>query len=284
MKVGERFELGGVQPSFGASSSPLGPAQRCQALQKLSGTVLLHGLIVATRNYLDKLRPAVTMIATRYHVSCSIMSCSIMSCTHKETAMSDPVTIPGYTYGTEDLARSPISLDDLDRMKTSVLFGEDDIEALRASAPLLEPHIEEVLDVWYGFVGSQPHLLAHFSDPASGTPVDAYLNAVRLRFGQWIRDTAAANYDQAWLDYQFEIGRRHHPTAKNATDGAVASRLVPLRDLILLTYPITATLKPFLAKGDASAEEVERMHQAWLKSVLIQVVLWSQPYVRDGEF
>ena len=33
-----------------------------------------------------------------------------------------------------------------------------------------------------------------------------------------------------------------------------------------------------------SAEEVERMHQAWLKSVLIQVVLWSQPYVRDGEF
>lgn len=198
--------------------------------------------------------------------------------------MSTPATIPGYTYGTKELSRSPITLADLETMKKSVLFGDDDVEALRASAPILEPQVEDVLDVWYGFVGSQPHLLAHFSHPESGAPEEAYLNAVRLRFGQWIRDTAAANYDQAWLDYQFEIGRRHHPTGKNATDGATASRLVPLRDLILLTYPITATLKPFLEKGGASAEDVERMHQAWLKSVLLQVVLWSQPYVRDGEF
>ena len=24
--------------------------------------------------------------------------------------------------------------------------------------------------------------------------------------------------------------------------------------------------------------------QAWVKAVLLQVILWSQPYVRDGEF
>lgn len=198
--------------------------------------------------------------------------------------MPVPQTIPGYTHGAPSLPRSPVSLADLELMKRSVLFDDADVAALRASAPILTPQIEAILDVWYGFVGSQPHLLAHFCDPASGAPVEAYLNAVRLRFGQWIRDTAAANYGQAWLDYQFEIGKRHHPTGKNATDGVVASRLVPLRDLILLTYPITATLVPFLAKTGAEPEQVERMHQAWLKSVLLQVVLWSYPYVRDGEF
>ncbi len=31
-------------------------------------------------------------------------------------------------------------------------------------------------------------------------------------------------------------------------------------------------------------EEVEKMHQAWLKSILLQVILWSQPYIKDGEF
>ncbi|MBT7692121.1 MAG: protogloblin ApPgb [Gemmatimonadales bacterium] len=199
--------------------------------------------------------------------------------------MSTPsTTIPGYTYGSSDLSPSPITLEEFETMKRSVLFGDEDVEALRASAPILAPQVEAILDVWYGFVGSQPHLLAQFSNPASGAPLEAYLNAVRLRFGQWIHDTAAANYDQAWLDYQFEIGRRHHPTGKNATDGAESTRHVPMRDMILLTYPVTATLKPFLEKTGASSEDVERMHQAWIKSVLLQVVLWSQPYVRDGEF
>jgi hypothetical protein len=59
---------------------------------------------------------------------------------------------------------------------------------------------------------------------------------------------------------------------------------VHLRYLVALAYPITTTLKPFLEKGEHSAEEVERMHQAWVKSVLLQAILWSQPYVREGEF
>lgn len=198
--------------------------------------------------------------------------------------MPAPTTIPGYTLGTSPVKPAPLDLAALETMKASVLFGPADVEALRASAPILEPQIEAILDVWYGFVGSQPHLLASFCDPSTGAPVGAYLDAVRPRFGQWIRDTAGANYDQAWLDYQFEIGRRHHATGKNLTDGVKASRQVPLRDIILLTYPITATLKPFLGKTGASAEQVEAMHQAWIKSVLLQVVLWSHPYVREGAF
>ena len=97
-------------------------------------------------------------------------------------------------------------------------------------------------------------------------------------------DTASASYDQAWLDYQYEIGLRHHRSKKNRTDGAAAAAIVPYRYLPLLFYPVTATLKPFLANGGHSPEEVDRMHQAWMKSVLLQVALWSQPYVRDGDF
>jgi hypothetical protein len=51
-----------------------------------------------------------------------------------------------------------------------------------------------------------------------------------------------------------------------------------------LVVPITTTLKPFLAEGGATAEELEAMHQAWVKAVLLQVILWSYPYVRDGDF
>jgi Protoglobin len=63
-----------------------------------------------------------------------------------------------------------------------------------------------------------------------------------------------------------------------------AADQIPLRYVLALLIPITTTLKPFLAKGGATPDEVEAMHQAWIKAVLLQVILWSQPYVRDGEF
>ncbi len=107
---------------------------------------------------------------------------------------------------------------------------------------------------------------------------------MRKRFGQWILDTASAGYGQEWLDYQHEIGLRHHRLKKNRTDGAHGSAHVAFRYLIALLYPVTATLRPFLASGGAPEEEVERMQQAWIKSALLQVILWSRPYVKEGDF
>jgi hypothetical protein len=107
---------------------------------------------------------------------------------------------------------------------------------------------------------------------------------VRGRFAQWILDTARAEYDQRWLDYQHEIGLRHHHTKKNQTDGVAGAHIVPFRDLFALIFPITFTLRPFLAKGGHSPEQVERMYNAWLKSCLVQLTLWSYPYVKDGDF
>ena len=181
------------------------------------------------------------------------------------------------------ISRSPVSLDEFELMQKSALFGQDDVRYLRMSHDVLRPHVEDILDVWYGFVGANPHLLASFSDP-QGNPVGAYLDGVRKRFGQWILDTARAEYDQRWLDYQHEIGLRHYRTKKNQTDDVQAASIVPFRDLFPLVFPITFTLKPFLAKAGHSPDDVEKMYLAWVKSCLLQVTLWSYPYVRDGGF
>lgn len=194
------------------------------------------------------------------------------------------MNIPGYTLGTKAVARSPIALEDFEKMKASALFGEEDVRYLRLSHDVVKDQVEAILDVWYGFVGANPHLLASFTSKVDGKPLGDYLGPVRRRFGQWILDTARAEYDQTWLDYQHEIGLRHHRTKKNQTDGAPSTAIVPFRDLFALIFPVTFTLRPFLAKKGHSADEVERMHAAWVKSCLLQVTLWSHPYVKDGDF
>jgi hypothetical protein len=192
--------------------------------------------------------------------------------------------IPGYTYGSDQVGRSPVSLDELALLKQSVLWSEEDERYLRLSGEVLESQVEDVLDVWYGFVASHPFLVHYFARRSDGEPDGDYLAAVRKRFGRWILDTARAEYDQAWLDYQYEIGRRHHRTAKNTTDGVDATENIALRYVIAFIYPITATLRPFLAAKGHGDEEVDKMQDAWRKSVILQVALWSQPYVKEGDF
>ncbi|MDW8404311.1 protoglobin domain-containing protein [Chloroflexus sp.] len=192
-------------------------------------------------------------------------------------------TIPGYDYGTEQVARSPLSIADFELLKQAVLFGPDDERYLRMAGDVLADQIEDVLDLWYGFVGSHPHLVYYFTD-GRGNAEQAYLTAVRRRFGQWILDTCRRPYDQAWLDYAHEIGLRHHRSKKNKTDHIAAVPHIHFRYMVAFIYPITATIKPFLAKKGHSAEEVEGMYQAWFKSVVMQVALWSAPYVPAGDF
>ena len=192
-------------------------------------------------------------------------------------------SIPGYTYGAADLARSPLSLEDLGLLEKTVLFTDDDRSALRQAGAVLSDQVDDVLDIWYGFVGSNAHLLAYFAG-ADGKPVDSYLATVRDRFGQWIRDTCERDYDQSWLDYQEEVALRHHRSKKNRTDDVNADTIIPLRYMIAFIYPITATIRPFLEKKGHTKEEVDRMHDAWFKSVVLHVVLWSRPYTPDSDY
>ncbi len=191
--------------------------------------------------------------------------------------------IPGYDYGDESIPEAPYDEEDLEKLQATVMFDEDDEEALNEAGDVLDPQIDDILDLWYDFVSANDHLVYYFTD-GEGNPDEEYLDRVRERFGQWIRDTCNPPYDQEWLNYQYEIGLRHTREKKNQADDADAVPHIHARYLIAFIYPITATIRDFLENGDHSAEEVDDMFHAWFKSVTLQVTLWTRPYMPEEDW
>ncbi len=188
----------------------------------------------------------------------------------------------GYDYGASNLTASPLSLLDLDLLKKTVLWSDADEKALKLAGEVLQDQTDEVLDLWYGFVGGNPHLLQYFSH--NEVPNPDYLAAVRKRFGLWILDLCNRPYDQDWLNYQYEIALRHHTAKKNKTDGVEAAPIIHFRYMVAFIFPITYTIKGFLGKKGHSAEQVEEMYAAWFKAVTLTSLLWCYPYVHDEEY
>lgn len=52
------------------------------------------------------------------------------------------------------MARSPLKLSELELMKKSVLFADEDVQTLRLSYDVVQGQVEAILDVWYGSVGA----------------------------------------------------------------------------------------------------------------------------------
>jgi hypothetical protein len=190
-----------------------------------------------------------------------------------------PETIPGYAFGSSGLPPSPVSEADLRLLEATVLWTDDDERHLRLAGEVLGDQVDAILDLWYGYVGSHPHLVHYFAG-ADGQPDSRYLERVRARFGQWIRDMCERPRDATWLAYQEEIAQRH-TAKKNQTDGVDSVPLIPLRYMVAFIYPITATIRDFLAAKGHSTDEVDAMFQAWFKSVVLTVALWSRPYAED---
>ena len=191
-------------------------------------------------------------------------------------------SIKGYDYGKPVLATSPLSLQDLALLKKTLLWSDDDDRYLRMAGETLGDQTDAVLDLWYGYVGGNEHLLAYFSK--NGQPNMDYLGAVRARFGQWILDICNKPRDQPWLDYQHEIALRHHSAKKNRTDGVDAAPIIHYRYMTAFIYPITATIRSFLANKGHAAADIDGMHNAWFKAVTLTVILWTYPYINKGEF
>ena len=74
--------------------------------------------------------------------------------------------IKGYTYG--EASTSPVSMKDVDALKATVLFGPEDELYLRMASHVLRDQTDAVLDLWYGFVGSHPHLVHAFISALPG--------------------------------------------------------------------------------------------------------------------
>ena len=186
--------------------------------------------------------------------------------------------IPGYSYGLAEVARSPVSVEQLAELKVSAGFTEEDERYLRLAGQVLGDQVEQVVHHWRNdIIASIPSLARHSRTP-DGEAIPAYLVRSNARFCQWILDSCLRPYDQDWINYQQEIGLRHTSLKKNEVDGVRSSPYVPMRDVIAFTAVMNKTIKPYLTSKGNSADEVEKMHTAWCKSIQIQMALWVGPY------
>ena len=188
----------------------------------------------------------------------------------------------GYSYGSEESARSPVSIEELEALKTSTGITREDQTFLERAGEVLKDQTKQIVEHWRsGIIASIPNLARHSRTP-SGEPLPAYLGNSNLRFQQWILDTCFRAYDQEWLNYQQEIAVRHTSLKKNLTDGFPSTAFVPFRDIVAFAAVMNQTIKPYLAKQGDSAEMVEKMHQAWCKSIQLQLALWAKAYMDNA--
>jgi hypothetical protein len=60
-------------------------------------------------------------------------------------------------------------------------------------------------------------------------------------------------------------------------------RTSPLQDVLAFIAVMNETIKPYLAAKGHSAEEVDKMHRAWCKSMQWQLALWVGRYTSPGQ-
>lgn len=190
-------------------------------------------------------------------------------------------SISGYDYGRPGVACSPVSIDELRQLEATVGWSAEDVKVLQRHGDLFREKAEHMVDSWRAVIGAQPHLAKWFFGP-DGKPDDEYKAKVKKRFVQWVLDACFRPHDQAWLDYQEEIGLRHTPEKKNQTDHAQTPSVVPLRYLIGFGAVVATTTRKFFVDAQVRDEELYKLEAAWSKAVQLHITLWSRPYAKEG--
>ncbi len=75
----------------------------------------------------------------------------------------------GYTYGTPDAARSPLTLEELRRLEQAVGLTDEDEPDLRRAGEVLAPQAADMVDAWRAMLAEFPHLASYSAKP-DGTP------------------------------------------------------------------------------------------------------------------
>ncbi|TWI91488.1 protoglobin [Chitinophaga japonensis] len=179
-----------------------------------------------------------------------------------------------YESTSAGMTSSTLSLRDLVLLKRMLLFTREDERYLQMAGEILSDQAEAILDIWYDHMVANDYLAHYFA--RDGQPDADYLNTLRPRFGNWIRQLCQRPYNTQWSQYEQAIAQRYQqqslPTAEMADVPVVF-----LRYLVTFIYPVTNAIRPFLAKDGHRPEEVEKMHQAWFKAVSLSVILWTYP-------
>ena len=132
-----------------------------------------------------------------------------------EAVIEHPEHIPGYTYGTQEAATSPLSLQDLQRLKEAVWLTPEDEQALREASEILARQADDMVTAWRARLGDLPFMRPYSGHP-DGTPNPGYGAATKPRFDRFIIDACTRPLDQDWLNYQHEIGLRHTRARKTS--------------------------------------------------------------------
>ena len=197
-----------------------------------------------------------------------------------ELVTGHPERIHGYDYGTERAAASPLTLEDLERLKEVVGLTDEDQHALREAAEILADQADDMVSAYRGRLGQLPWM-APYSNHPDGTPNPEYGAASKPRFDRWIIDACTRPLDQDWLNYQHEIGLRHTSAKKTKTDNADSLNHIPMRYVLAFSAVVIATAREYLAVTGAPPEQVDRMHSAFTKSVMLHVTVWTRAYLDD---
>lgn len=172
------------------------------------------------------------------------------------------------------MTSSTLSLRDLVLLKRMLLFTREDERYLQMAGEILSDQSEAILDIWYDHMVANDYLAHYFTK--DGQPDADYLNTLRPRFGDWIRQLCQRSNNNQWSRYEQAIAQRYEQQPMPTADlGDVP--VVFLRYLVTFIYPVTSAIRPFLGKKGHKPEEVEKMHQAWFKAVSLSVVLWTYP-------
>lgn len=186
--------------------------------------------------------------------------------------------------GEEEVARAP-SLGFPDRAEVELLlsiglFSPDDANALRKLWRILKGQTDDYLDMVLGMVAAHPALvatLAALREEESTTGVLDSAAVARSRFQQWLFETCYFPQEPHWLKQLYaERSPRDSPAQPSPA-------LLPgFRHTVALAYPLVATVRPFLVANGCDHQEIERIQHAFLKAILLQVVLLSKLYVKEG--
>jgi hypothetical protein len=181
---------------------------------------------------------------------------------------------PGYEYGA--VVRAPVTQDEFEDLKHILGFTDRDQQLLLKAGEQLGPRLGELLEHWFSQLG--PWIHATFAGP----DVDRYSTAAGARFGRGMLDGFTRTYDQEWLDYQQEIGLRHTRAKKNQTDKANSVAVVPFRYLVASIKVLSEIPDKFL--DGIPSQERSAVRDAWSRSLLLQVALWSRSYMEAEDW
>jgi hypothetical protein len=195
--------------------------------------------------------------------------------------LREHVEIPGYEYGSPASAKSPISLEESREIEQTIGWTDEDAEILRRHEDFFVQNAERMVDAWRSVIGSQPHLAKWFFGP-NGKRDDEYAAKVKPRFVEWVVDVCRRPHDQAWLDYQEEIGLRHTPAKKNLIDHRQTPPLVPLRFLLAFVPVVIFGARKFFVAAGLRDIELSRVEDAWAKAVQLHVTLWTRSYTKEN--